>query len=115
MKHQLAAALLVGFLSISVSHAKEAIRIDASSDAAAEASWKKMTQEAASEKKQKLIIALLQINLAGVGSAYEAAANPELESFGIARVKDRVAGLTADEIIELGNRVSTIKIQQPGE
>lgn len=46
-----------------------------------------------------------------MNSAYEVAGNPELQRFGIARVKDRVAGLDADEIIALGGRASNAGIR----
>jgi len=115
MKQKLATAFLVGVLAIGAAHANEPIRLDASSDAAAESSWKKMTEMATPEKKQKLLIAMLQINMAGVNSAYDVVRNPELQSLGIARIKDKVSGLTADEIIELGGRTSTIQVQPAGK
>ncbi len=93
--------------------AKEAIRLDASSDAAAESSWERMVESVSAAKKQKLLVAMLQINLEGVNSAHEVVGDPELQRFGIARVKDRVAGLDADEIIALGGRASSggVRIQ----
>ena len=115
MKNKLSAVFLAGLLIAGAAHAKEPIRLDSTSDAAAEASWEKMTKAASPKKKQQLLIAMLQINMAGVQSAHEVVRNPELQSLGIARIKDKVSGLTADEIIELGGRVSTIRVQSAGK
>ncbi len=110
MKIRFFAVLIISLLIAGIACAKEPIRLDASSDAAAEASWEKMTESVSAAKKQKLLLAMLQINLAGVNSAYEVAGNPELQSLGIVRIKDRVAGLSADEIIELGDRTSGAQV-----
>jgi hypothetical protein len=91
-------------------HAKDPVRIDASSNASAQASWNRMVAEIDSKKNQQLQIAVVQLNLVGVNSAYEVVANPELQSPSVVRIKDKVAGLTADEIIELANRTSTVKV-----
>ncbi len=110
--------LLVGVLALSLAfvvQSREPLRIDASSVEAAEASWKVMVDSTRGSKKQKLLEAMLKINLAGVTSGYEVVGNPELQSLGIARIKDQVARMTADEIIALGERVGTIKIEQSGE
>lgn len=109
MKTRSLAVLLIGFLAATGVQARETIRLDASSDAAAKASWKRMTESVSPEKQQQLLLAMLQINLAGVNSAYEVVGNPELQHPNIARIKDRIAGLDADEIIALGNRVSTFQ------
>ncbi|MEG1680604.1 MAG: hypothetical protein RR326_10950 [Stenotrophomonas sp.] len=111
MKHRFFSVLIISALATGIASAKELIRLDASSDAAAESSWNRMTESVSSAKKQKLLVAMLQINLAGVNSAYEVAGNPELQHLGIARIKDKVANLNADEIIELGNRTSNAQIQ----
>ena len=109
---------LVGLLALSLAfivQSREPIRLDASSVEAAEASWKAMIDGTRGSKKQKLLEAMLKINLAGVKSPYEAVGNPELQTLGIARIKHQVAGMTADEIIEMGERVGTIKIDRSGE
>ncbi|WP_313493339.1 hypothetical protein [Stenotrophomonas sp.] len=111
MKARFFVVLIIGVLAAGSALAKEPIRLDASSDAAAESSWKQMIESVSAAKKQKLLLAMLQINLDGVNSAYEVVGNPELQGFGIARVKDRVAGLDADEIIELGSRTSGAEIR----
>jgi hypothetical protein len=110
MKHWIAAALL-SLAVATAAHGKEPLRLDASSDEAAEATWETMIDSATPAMKKKLLEAMLKINLSGVQSATEMIDNPELKSFGITRIKDKVAGLNAEEIIELGERVSTVKIE----
>ena len=71
-----------------------------------------MTEDAAPAKRQQLLIAMLKLNMVGIHSAYDVVNNPELQSFGISRVKDKVAGLTADEIIDLANSSpSTVTVE----
>jgi len=106
---KLASIALLFFFSII--NAAEPIRIDASSNAAAQASWDRMLAESNSQTQQKLLGALVQINLAGVNSALEVASNPDLQSLSVSRIKDKVAGLTAEQIIDLAGRVSTVKIE----
>ena len=111
-KRFLSGALAISFAFVAQS--REPVRLDASSTEAAEASWKAMVDGTRGSKKQKLLEAMLKINLAGVKSGYEVVGNPKLQSLGIARIKDQVAGMTADEIIALGERVGTVKIEQSG-
>ena len=94
--------------------AQAPLRIDASSDAAARASWEAMLSSATPTEHQELLNALLQINLAGVQSAKQVVGQPGMQHLGIVRIKDTVAGLTAEQIIKLGNQVSTIKIEPSG-
>ncbi|MBD9470868.1 hypothetical protein [Pseudoxanthomonas sp. PXM01] len=108
MKHRFGWAALAGLLAISSVGAKEPLRLDASTDATAEASWKAMHEEASPEQKQKLALAMLKINLAGTHSAHDAARDPALQTLGITGIKDKVSGMTAEEIIALADRVSTI-------
>lgn len=115
MKHRFVVAALVSLLAVSTVVAKEPVRLDASSDAAAEASWRAMHEEASPEQKRELPLAMLKINLAGTKSAYDMVGDPELQTLGITRIKDKVSGMTAEEIIALGNRVSTIKLEQATE
>jgi hypothetical protein len=44
-------------------------------------------------------------------SAYEVASNPELQRVGPARIKDRIAGMTAEEIIDFADRNSTVTLE----
>ncbi len=107
MQNILFTATLVAIFACGTGIAKEPLRVDASSDAAAEASWRQMFDSASPKKQRQLITALIDINLIGVNSAGEAMDNPELDSLGIVRIKDKVAGLTADEIIDFAKRTST--------
>ena len=94
--------------------AQTPLRIDASSDEAARASWDAMLSSATPTEHQELLIALLQINLAGVQSAKEVVGQPDMQHLGIVRIKDKVSGLTAEQIIKLGKQVSTIKVKPAG-
>ncbi|MEP6907839.1 MAG: hypothetical protein ABI858_07670 [Pseudoxanthomonas sp.] len=91
------------------------VRLDATSDASAKQSFERMLDQASGKKKQELAIAMFKLNMVGVKSAYEVVASPELQSLSITRIKDRVAGITADEIIDLANRMSEVKIEVQGK
>jgi len=106
-------AVLALFL-LCVACAAEPIRIDSFSDASAEASWKRMLAQSNDQTKKKLLGALIQLNFVGVNSAYEVASSPEAQNLSILRIKDKVAGLTADQIVELANRTSTVKVEVHG-
>jgi hypothetical protein len=104
--------LLIAALTLShLAAAGEPIRLDASSDSAAEASYKRMVDQLGAKKQRKLQLAILQINMTGVNSAYEVASNPELQRVGPARIKDRIAGMTAEEIIDFADRNSTVTLE----
>ena len=95
--------LVVGLAVSTLASAGEPLRLDASSDTAAEESFKRMADRLGAKRQQKLLI--------GVNSAYETVANPELRKMSVARIKDKIAGMTADEIIDFANRNSTVKIE----
>lgn len=107
----LALTFLIALIPISSLHAIEPSRIDASSDATTEASYGRMTRELSPQGQQELAIAVLKINLAGVMSATEVTANPNLQHPSVTRIKDKIAGMSADEIIDLANRVSTVTVK----
>ncbi len=115
MKHRLSAILLMVLLAACAAVSEEVIRLDSSSDAAATASWERMLESVSPSQKNQLLAAMVQINLAGVSSAYEVVENPDLQRFGIVGIKDKVSDLNADEIIELGKRVSTMEVQPPAK
>ena len=104
--------ILVALFFFGIASAGEPLRIDGSSDASVQASWNRMLARANRQTKQKLQVALLQLNLSGVNSAYEVVNNPDLQNISIVHIKDKVAGLTAEEIIDLANRTSTVKVEQ---
>ena len=93
------------------SSTSQSVRLDATSDATAQKSFEKMLSESGVTKQQELAIAMLKLNMIGVKSAYGLVGNPELQSLSIVRIKNRVAGMTADEIIDLANRSSDIKAE----
>lgn len=103
-----AASLLAVMSSGAV--AKEPVRIDGSTDAAAEASFKRMLKQAPTRKKQELHMAMLAVVMDDVGSAYELVQRPELKNPSIALVKERVDGMTADELIALA-KTSSVQLE----
>ena len=88
----------------------QAVRLDATSDVAAQNSFKRMLDQSSPTRKQELAVAMLKLNMTGVQSAYEVVGSAELQSPSIVRIKDRVSGMTAEEIIDLANRTSDVKI-----
>lgn len=87
------------------------IRIDATSVASAEASFKRMHSALPTEKKKKLIMAVVAINLVGVNSAIEVVNSPELQRLTVGRIKDQIADMTADEILEYAAKHSTVTME----
>lgn len=63
----------------------------------------------------QLALAVLAINMIGVNSAYEVVNSPELQTSSIGRIKDRVAGMSADEIIAYAAKNSTLRIDVSGQ
>ncbi|MDR7192398.1 hypothetical protein [Luteimonas terrae] len=105
----IAMALVAGsFLPLS---ANDAIRLDATSEATAHASFQKMMDHADDRSKRDLAMAMAKINLEGVQSAYEIVQRPELQTMSIGRIKDRVAGMTADEIVALADSIDGIEMR----
>jgi hypothetical protein len=90
-------------------------RIDASTPATAEASYKKMLGSLPQAKQMQLAVAVLTINMIGVSSAYEVVRSPELQAPSIVRIKDRVAGMSADEIIAYAAKNSTVGVEVSGQ
>jgi hypothetical protein len=76
-------------------------RIDGSSDTAANASFKAMVDSTPADKRQPLVVALLQINMQGVKSARDA--NFDVSA---AHVRTKIDGMTADDIIALGKTIA---------
>lgn len=86
-----------------ISYADESLRIDGASDEAANKSWLNMLNNTHGAKKQQLMVAFAKLSLEGYESAFDIAAAGK-SSFPAADIKDKIAGLTADEIIELANQ-----------
>ena len=108
----LAAALVMGCAS---HHPAEAVRIDASSPQAAEASYQAMMDALSPEEQQKLAIAVVMLNMEGVKSVYEVVGNPDLQKPSMAHIRDKVAGMTAEEIIARANKNPSVKINVKGQ
>jgi hypothetical protein len=104
---------VLGVASLPFAH--EVARIDASSNAAAQKSFERMNMQLSKKRQQDLAVAVVEINTIGVNSANEVIDNPELQNMGIQRIKERVSGMTADEIIKYANANATVKlhIDQP--
>lgn len=96
--------------SVRASNDHHSVRLDATSDTTAQESYEKMMRQASEKQQQALAVAMLKLNMAGVQSAYEVVQDKDLQSVSIARIKDRVAGMTADEIIALAERTSDVKV-----
>jgi hypothetical protein len=108
--------VVMSFLLItSFAQAREEVRIDGSSDKAVEQSYARMLGSLKGEQQIDLGTAIIQLNMIGISSAREMLADPELRNPGPVRIKDRIAGLTAAEIIALAKRTATTRIVTPGQ
>ncbi|KRG75742.1 hypothetical protein ABB30_11355 [Stenotrophomonas ginsengisoli] len=90
---------------------KATLTLDASNAATAEASYKQMQRSLPQAKQVELAMAVMAINFIGVNSAYEVVNNPELQQPGVARIKDRIAGMSAEQIIAYAASNSTTKVE----
>lgn len=114
----IAVALISAVLTVgcaSSSSRGDVVRIDATSKETADASFKSMMDGRSTSDQQKLAMAVLMLNMEGVKSAYDIVRNPELQEPSISRIKDKVAGLTADQIIELASRNPSVRIEAVGQ
>lgn len=109
-----AAAVIALSLATGAAHAKPEVQIDATSDKSVEQSYKRMYESLDQETQIELATAILKLNMAGINSAEEMLADPELRSPGPVRIKERIAGLSAAEIIALADKTSTVRIIPPG-
>jgi hypothetical protein len=78
----------------------EPVRIDGSSDAACQTSYLRMRASLDTQERMRLDIAIFKLNMAGAASASEAPAHPSA-----VHIKNTIAGLTAGQIIALGEQV----------
>jgi hypothetical protein len=96
-------------------------RLDGSTDKAADDSFAAMVKAAPAIQRQALLIALVQINMEGVQSAEEAIKTDASRHPSAARVRLKINGMTADEIIALGAAAQTttpglkVKIDDRGD
>lgn len=79
---------------------RQVVRLDASSAEAAESSFRAMLKSSSLGVREKLLVALLILDREGVESDREAMSNLELPMPSIARIRHKVAGMTAEQIIE---------------
>lgn len=108
----LAGCLVLTLVGCTTSRGASAVpRIDASSAGAAEASYMLMGKRLPQSKQIELALAILTINMIGVNSATEVMNDPDLQAPSIARIKDRVAGMSAAEIIDYAAKNSTVRIE----
>lgn len=113
-RHWIAAGVIAVSLAAGSSfplRAGDAIRLDATSEATAHASFQQMMDHADDRGKRDLAIAMGKINLEGVQSAYDLVQRPELQTMSIGRIKDRVAGMTAEEIVALANSIDGVEMR----
>lgn len=110
-KAMMAVVMCLLFFFMHAAIAAEPLRIDGSTDQSANESFKRMIEEASPEKSRELQMAGLLIIMDGVGSAKEAIDRPELRNPSISLVKDRVNGMTADELIALSKKSTTKPMQ----
>lgn len=103
--------LLLCFCALASPGADESLRIDGSSDKSAQQSYNAMLNDASKKQQQELIIAMIKLNMEGVKSAHELVDNKELQNPSIIRIKDRVDGMNAEEIIDLAHQTSDMKIK----
>lgn len=89
----------------------ELVRLDGSSNVSAERSFTRMIKQRDQDKQPELLIAILKLNMAGVESAIDVAADPELQSISVSRIKHRIDGMTADEIIELAETATDVTVE----
>lgn len=107
MKSRFFATVLVLAVVSFSAIAADPVRIDGTTNETAEASFRRMVEQAPPDKSRELQMAMLLIVMDGVGSAREMLSRPELRSPTIALVKERVNGMTADELIALSKTSTT--------
>ena len=98
--------LLVILLFAGIAAAGSVPKVDGSSDASAQRSYKAMFNSLDEQGQQKLATAMLLLNMEGVTSMQQVVDDPALQSLGIGRIRSRVDGMTADEIIKLAATAS---------
>jgi len=104
---------LIALVSLSAG-AGQGIHIDGSSDAAANRSLQRMLSSMDTNQKSQLADAIVQLNQ-GVDGTSGAAGNSAQQRPSAARIKDKIAGMTASEIIELAHRTATTTTSPPAK
>ena len=88
-----------------------AIRIDSSSTNAAQASYNAMMSERTEAERRRLALAVLIIGLEGTTSARDAMDAPDPS---ILSIRDKVAGMTAEEIILRAAQDPSVHVEPTG-
>ena len=88
-----------------------AIRIDSSSPDAAQTSYKAMMNARPEVERQRLALAVLMIGLEGMKSAGDAMNAPDPS---IVSIRDKVAGMTAEEIIVRAAKNPSVHVEPTG-
>ncbi|HEY0501889.1 MAG TPA: hypothetical protein VGD42_00210 [Lysobacter sp.] len=111
MPRFLLALVLAASLAGCATASKDAdvVRIDATSVETAEASYKAMMAGRSQAQQQRLGLAVLLLNMEGVKSAHEA--DGLSDPGGVSAIKDKIAGLSAEEIIALSGRVKSPRVE----
>ena len=116
MRHRvLVVALLVLSLCLPVVASAGPIRIDGSSEAAANRSFQRMLQSLKPDQQKALLVAVIQINFVGVESAEDMVGNADLQHPSAARIRNTIAGMTATEIIDFSKKNATTTAHIEGE
>lgn len=111
LKAVLAALLLAAVAGCASTPTAAPTRLDATTAETAKRTFQKMADELPGDGWQRLAMAMIAINMKNVKSAHEVVNNPELQSPSIARIKDEVAGMSAQEIIDYAAKVSTVRME----
>ncbi len=111
----LLALIYVGISGCSTLQTASEPRIDSTSDKSFQKSLSTLMDSGTQKQKQKLLIALLRINLEGVGSATEMLANKDDLSLSGSKIKEKLHGLNYTEIIELSKNMQSVQVILPGE
>lgn len=113
MSRRIIAAMFAAFMLLCTHGAfgREPLRIDGTTDETAQASYTKMARGLSPERKMALALAVLKLNMEGINSAHEMLNTPGANSPSITRIRERVNGMTAQEIIALGETVEGIQIE----
>jgi hypothetical protein len=111
-----ALAGLMAFAAFQSGIAAQAPRIDGSSDAAAEKSFQLMTESMNTADRLSLIMAVSQLDREGAAGSAEAGEGAQASpAASAAKIKEKIAGMTAPEIVELARRTSTTKASAKGK
>lgn len=100
-------ALVVSLLlstSAFASGARVPVRIDARTAETAELTYGQMIREATPETQQLLRVAVIRIGLENATDVQQVQTTPALQTLSIVSIKDKVAGMTAAELIARGVR-----------